>query len=134
MVSFPFRSRVSRFVNGNHYILEIEEYVFIFMTRIGEYLNIEISEKHKVCESFVSHLSRLIECIFSNTLLQGDPQRMEPELENMYKQHSPFIVALFHALFPQVKLSCIEIYYLIVYFCRLEKEVGRSQPQLGTSY
>lgn len=120
MMNFPFRSRIPKFVKSPDYIHQIEENLVIFISRVEHYLQIKISEEQKVCESFISHVTRLIERIYSNSIILGEPSYTEPEVEKRMMQHRPFIVTLFETLFPHVQLSSIEIYFISIYFYRLE--------------
>ncbi|WP_338448316.1 hypothetical protein R4Z09_18980 [Niallia oryzisoli] len=122
--SIPFLSNISSFVNTDGYTKEITKDLMILVPAIEDYLQVKLTAKVLVCKSFISHLSRLLERIYGNQLIQGEQKRMNPVVRCDFDRHQDNIRMIFNLLFPDIELTSIEIYFLVLYFARLEHELS----------
>lgn len=122
--SIPFLSNVSSFVNTVTYTKAIFKDLVILVPAIEDYLQVKLTSKKLVCKSFISHLSRLLERIYGYKLIQGEQKGMNAVVSAAFNKHQENIRMIFNHVFPDIELTQIEIYFLVLYFLRLEHDLG----------
>lgn len=122
----PFLSIISSFSNTGIYNKEITKDLLQLVPALEEYINVKLTTRELVCKSFISHLTRLLERIYDNRLIQGEQQRMNLEVGTAFRKHQKNLQTIFNNVSSDidVELTSIEIYFLVLYIVRLEKELG----------
>ncbi|WP_394233719.1 hypothetical protein [Niallia oryzisoli] len=120
----PFLSSISTFSNTGVYERELKRDLLRLVPALEEYINVKLNLEELVWKSFISHLTRLLERIYDNKLIQGEPQRMNTEVRYAFHLHHKAIQTIFNHVISDKKLelTLIEMYFLVLYFLRLKTE------------
>ncbi len=123
--AIPFLSIISTFSNTEMYNREIQRDLIQLVPALEDYIHVKLTARKLVCKSFISHLTRLLERIYVNELIQGDQSCTDPGVLLAWHKHQKNLQTIFHNLFPnqKVELTSYEMYLLVLYILRLKKEL-----------
>ncbi|KAA9021045.1 hypothetical protein [Niallia endozanthoxylica] len=124
--AIPFLSIISTFSNNKIYNREIQKDLIQLIPALEDYINVKLTSRKLVCKSFISHLTRLLERIYVNELIQGEQHCIDAGARIAFHKHHKNLQTIFHNIFPDknLELTSYEIYLLVLYILRLKKELA----------